>query len=461
MPTESVTVETWDELHKIIESGNAEHLAAFLQLLPPTETAYTISRLSDEEQTRMLAMLSSVNADFAADLMEHFADEQAADLLEVLEPGEAAAIFDEMDSDEQADVLSELGEADLEAILAEMDPEEAEDARERLQYDEHVAGGLMITEFLAYPEHADVDHVIADLRENTEAYREFEVRYMYVVDNAGRLKGVMSMRDLVLAPHGRELTVLLNPDVDVVNVHTQLGALEDIFDRHDFYAVPVVDDEQKLVGVVQRAAVQEALSERESDNFLKFSGIVGGEELRSMPSANRTARRLMFLLPNIILSYAAVSVIAFFEPVIKQLTALAIFLPMVANLSGAAGNQAVAVSIRELSLGVLVPADVVRVWRKEVIVGAVNGVIIGVLLGLVTWMTRSDQPQVAVIVGLAYAINCVAAVCLGGGLPLVLKRLGVDPAMMSSPILATFTDMGSFLLVLGMAAAALAMVSGA
>jgi len=435
----------------VIDSGNAEHLAAFLQLLPPSDTSYTIARLDEAQQTQMLSMLSSVNADFAADLMEHFADEQAADLLEELTPEQAAAIVDEMDSDEQTDVLAELDQEDAEAILAEMDPAEADDARERLQYDEHVAGGLMITEFLAYREGESVEAVIADLRENRDEYIEYEVRYMYVIDDAGKLKGVVSMRDLVLAPRGRPLADSLRKVVDTVEATTPLEEIEDIFDRHDFYAVPVLDGEGVLLGVVQRAAVNEALSERESDNFLKFSGIVGGEEIRTMPLGNRTFRRLTFLLPNIVLSYLSVTIIAGFEQVISELTVLAIFIPMVANLSGAAGNQAVAVSIRELSLGVVAPSDVARVWRKEVLIGLINGVLIGILLAVVCWLMRSDYPQIAALVGVAYAVNSVLAVCLGGGLPLLLKRTGVDPAMMSSPILTTLTDMGSFLLVLGMA----------
>ena len=455
MSEATISVDAWQELEKIIDSGNAEHLAMFLQLLAPGDTTYTISRLAEDKQTRMLSLLSQVQPEFAADLMEHLTDEHVADIISEMSPEHAAAIVDEMDSDEQTDVLSELHEDDAEAILQQMDPVEAEDARQRLEYDDHTAGGLMITEFLAYREDQDVDDVIHDLRVHADEHTEFEVRYLYVVDAKQRLQGVVTMRALVMAPRGRPLTALMVQHPDVVHVSTQLEDIEDYFDRHDYYAIPVLDEQGRLAGVVQRAAVQEALSERESDTFLKFSGIIGGEEIRNMPLGNRAVRRLTFLLPNILLSYLAVTIIAVFEPIIEQVTALAIFLPMVANLSGAAGNQAVAVSIRELSLGIVAPADLIRVWRKEAMVGFINGLIIGVLLGLVTWMTRPDLPLLGVIVAVSFAINSVLAVCLGAGLPLVLKRVGVDPAMMSSPILTTLTDMGSFLLVLGLAAMSL------
>ena len=157
-------------------------------------------------------------------------------------------------------------------------------------------------------------------------------------------------------------------------------------------------------------------------------------------------------MPNVLLSYIAVSVIGFYEPVIEKLTALAIFLPMVANLSGAAGNQAVAVSIRELALGLIDERDMFLVWRKEVLVGLINGVLLGLMLTLVTLTMRHEQPVLAGLIGISYALTSILAVTFGGGLPLVLQRIGVDPAMLSSPILTTLTDLFSFATVLTLAA---------
>jgi magnesium transporter len=169
-----------------------------------------------------------------------------------------------------------------------------------------------------------------------------------------------------------------------------------------------------------------------------------------MPMHRRALRRLSFLLPSVVLSYLAVSVIGFFEPVIEEITALAIFLPMVANLSGAAGNQSVAVSIRELSLGLVSSRDVWWVWVKEAAVGIANGILIGALLGGIVHIWRGDW-ALAGVVAIAYAMSCTLAVLVGGGLPLILRRFGVDPAMLASPILTTITDMLAFLFVLSLA----------
>ncbi|MEM6333161.1 MAG: magnesium transporter [Planctomycetota bacterium] len=451
---EDGAADTISSLAEMIDEGSSEGLAAFVRLIPPEDTAYTLNRLDEDRRSRLLESLAADEPELAASVLNHFEDPVIAQMLGELEATPAAAIVDYLDSDEQTDVLSELSDEFAEAVLSAMDPEEADDARERLQYGEDTAGGRMITEYLSFAEADDTFDVIRDLKDQADRYDHYESRYVYTVDGEGRLTGVVPMRSLVLAHHGRKLGELTNREPVTASVHDELEDLEDVFDRYAFSAIPVVDDDGKLVGVLQRHAVHEAVGERESGNLMKFGGIVGGEELRSMPVLGRTGRRLLFLLPNIALSYVAVSIIALFEPVIEQLTALAVFIPMVANLSGAAGNQAVAVSIREQSLGLATVRDVVRVWRAELLVGVINGCVIGAVLASIVMVAWGD-PILAGAVGGAYAANCVVAVLLGGALPLLLKAARVDPAMVSSPILTTLTDMCGFLLVLGIAALAL------
>ncbi len=458
------SIDAMGELQALIESGDGEAIATFLRLLPPEDTVYTLSHLSNDLRNTLFERLSSAAPELGADLLEHFVDEYAASVIEQLAPAQAAALVDEMDSDEQADVLAELEPEHAEAILKAMDPEEAQDARDRMVYDDDVAGGLMITECLVYHETQTVAQVTADLHEHAEEYGEYEVRYVYVVDEHEKLTGVVPMRSLVLVPSNREIRSQQVRNPVTVDAKASLDDLHDLFDRVDFSAVPVVDQDGVLLGVVQRAAVHEAIGERETDQFLKFGGIIGGEELRSMPVLSRSARRLAFLLPSVVLSSISVTVILLFEPIIAKITLLAVFLPLVANLSGAAGNQAVAVSIRELALGVTMPRDWRQVGRKEVLVGLINGLIIGLVLGLVTigfaWFShlttgKEDQHAGMLLLGLvvmlAYTFNSVLSVFLGGTIPLLLKAMKLDPAMASSPLLTTLSDMGSFLLTLTLA----------
>lgn len=235
-----------------------------------------------------------------------------------------------------------------------------------------------------------------------------------------------------------------------VPVETGLEELGRLFDAHQFFGVPAVDSDGRLVGVVRRAAVVEALGEQATDAFLAVSGIVGEDELRTMPVLLRSRRRLSWLSINIVLNIIAASVIAFYQDTLSAVIALAVFLPIISDMSGCSGNQAVAVSIRELTLGLLKPYEYTRVILKEGAVGAINGLVLGVSLGVVATVWQ-DNVFLGLVVGTALMLNTLIAVLLGGLIPLGLKSFGQDPALASGPILTTVTDMMGFLMVLSFA----------
>lgn len=448
--TSDESIDATTELEALIEIGEGEAIANFLHLLPPENTAYTVSHLSDDMRTRMFERLASTAPEFGADLLEHFVDEYAANVISELKPEHAAALVDEMDSDQQTDVLSELDEADAEAILRVMDPAEADDARERMVYDEDVAGGLMITEYLFYNQGQTIKEVTRDLQEKAEEHIEFEVRYIYVVDDADRLTGVVPMRSLVFAPGSRKIEAQQIREPVTVGVYTSLDDLHDLFDRIDYSAVPVVDDQGVLCGIVQRAAVQEAVGDRESEQFLRFGGIIGGEELRSMSIGSRATRRLAFLLPIMLLLLASATVIALFEDTVEKLPILAAFLPVVAGICGSGGNQAVAVSIRELSLGLIDASDFMRVFMKELFVAAIIGLVLGAVLFIVVFAWQQNI-YLAMVLGMAIPFVVTVSKTIGGTVPVLLKKTGIDPAMASGPIVTTVVDLVGFFTVLTLA----------
>ncbi|MFT5090925.1 MAG: magnesium transporter [Planctomycetota bacterium] len=209
-----------------------------------------------------------------------------------------------------------------------------------------------------------------------------------------------------------------------------------------------------MVGIVQRAAVEKATGDQANKTYLESSGIVGGEELRSMKLWTRASRRLSWLSINILLNIAAASVIAFYQDTLAAVIALAVFLPIISDMSGCSGNQAVAVSIRELTLGLVKPREIFRVVVKEAGVGIFNGVILGCLIGCVAWIWQGNV-YLGLVVGGALAANTLLAVLIGGLVPLVLRGFKMDPALASGPILTTVTDMFGFFLVLSLASALL------
>jgi magnesium transporter len=435
----------------MLSEGRSSHeLEAFLDGLPATEVLHALFLLSAEEQR---TLLKSLAPDRAALLAEDMPDSHTADLIEEMSAENAASIVEEMSSDHRADVLAELDAEDAEAIIAELDEEDALEVRELISYPADQAGGLMMTEFASYPMSKTVREVVNDLTRDTTDYEFLTVHYVYVVVKAKKLRGVIRIRDLVFANPSLTIGEVARPAL-TVNVDTGLDELEEFFDEHDIAAVPVVDKRGNLLGIVRRRSVLEALAERAEADHLKSAGIIGGDELRSMPVLVRSRRRLAWLSINIGLNIIAASVIALYEDTLTAVIALAVFLPIVSDMSGCSGNQAVAVSMRELTLGAALPRDVFRVWRKEAVVGLINGLALGVLLGIAAWAWKGNA-ILGLVVGGALALNTVVAVSIGGTVPLILRRLNLDPAVASGPLLTTVTDMCGFFLLLSFASVVL------
>ncbi|HLF63900.1 MAG TPA: magnesium transporter [Saprospiraceae bacterium] len=437
-------IDPKEKLRALLKDKAQRNLARYFETLSSQEVVYAMSHLTRQEQKQLMAMLSPEDA---ADVIEEIPESQAADLLLEMETSDAAAILQEMESDDQADVMMEIEIADAEEILAELSPEDADDVRKRTAYEWDTAGGLMITEYLAFPADHSVEHVIHYFRTHRDEFADLDIKYVYVVSRSGILEGILQMQSLLMASPDIELSEITLRDILTVREQMTLDELGDFFDTHDFYGVPVVNEGGHMLGVVLRKNVLEAYAEQVSIEHMESQGIVGGEELRTMPLFLRSRRRLSWLSVNILLNILAASVIAFHQETLSSVIALAVFLPIISDMSGCSGNQAVAVSMRELSLGIVRASEVMRVWMQEIAVGMINGLVLGLLIGFAAWLWKGSV-YLGLVVGGALAINTVVAVSLGGTIPLILKRAGVDPALASGPILTTVTDMMGFFLAL-------------
>jgi magnesium transporter len=446
MSTET-SASPWEELSQILESGDPSSLQAFLVRISPAETARAISRLSQEDRSRLLTLL---NPPDAAEVIGEVPELEAVKLIGDLPPEQAAAIVEELPSAVQADLLGQLQDEGTEAILLRMPDQEATGVRQLLAYPVDTAGGVMITEYLAYRDDQTVADVAVDLQRNRERYAGYDVQYLYVLDRRGALVGVLRMRDLLFPSSSAPLSSLMIRNPLRVEVHMRVEELARFFVEHKLYGVPVVDAAGLLVGVVLPGSVEEAMRKRADRQFLNLSGIIGGEEFRTMPLAVRSGRRLSWLSINIVLNVVAASVIAVYQDTLAAAITLAVFLPMISDMSGCSGNQAVAVSMRELTLGLVRPNEILRVLLKESSLGLINGLVLGSLLGGLALLWKGN-PYLGLVVGGALAANTILSVSLGGLLPLALKRFGLDPALVSGPILTTVTDMCGFFLVLSMA----------
>lgn len=438
-----------DALNRVVdllESSQPQAAQELLETYSDALRTVVVSRLSHELQTQLV---TGIDVEDAADVLHEMPESQALELLEDIAPSMAAGILEELPKKEQADFVGELPTRYMEAILSEMEVADATEVRRLAEYEDEEAGGIMTVKFLALSEEKTVSQVIDHLRANVEEFSDFDVQYAYVTDLQGQLKGVLRLRDLLVSRGNVPIAELMIREPLSVTTRTLLPELHTIFDSHSFVGIPVVDESQRLVGVLRRGDVEEAMSERYRDDYQKAQGIVS-EELRTMPMWLRARRRLAWLSVNILLNVLAASVIAMYQSTLEQVIALAVFLPIISDMSGCSGNQAVAVSMRELSLGLVRPGEVARVWLKEVSVGLINGFALGCLIAMVALLWKGN-PYLGLVVGMAMMLNTLIAVSLGGTLPLIMRQLKLDPALASGPILTTVTDMCGFFLVLSTA----------
>ncbi len=438
---------TLESLHIAIEKSDAASAIKVLQQADYDETAKLIDRLSAEDRQALFGLLTPEQG---AEVLEHVYYFQGADIIEEL-PAEVAAPFvAELDSDDRADLMNELDEEDSKAILDELDDDIAHETRRFMAYPDGTAGALMYSEFVSFQADMTVQEILNDIQTNREKYIEYGVQYAYVMDQGKQLLGVLPVRNLLFAGRQQLAADIMIPNPTTVRAYDTVEELEDIFEEHNYLGLPVVNKDGCLIGIVDRESTTEALQEAATEDLLKFQGLMGKEELRSMPLKVRSGRRLSWLSINIVLNLISATIIAMFTDTLEAVIALAVFLPIISDMSGCSGNQAVAVSMRELSLDLVSPREFGRVFVKESSVGLINGACLGILIGLIAWIYGSNA-ILGLVVGSALALNTTVAVCVGGFVPLLLKACRQDPALASGPILTTITDMCGFLLVLGLA----------
>jgi magnesium transporter len=437
--------ETLDTIRAHLGEKDADKLTELVQEMTISDGLRYLLWLRDSEREEFLSLLPN---DLSAELISNLPQEQAGDFVEALEEKTALNIIEGLDSDVQADVINELTSENADALLSQMDEEEADTIRTLAQYAEDTAGSLMKTDIFCFKETDTVGLILRTMAGEDDEFDRFRGQHPYVTDENGKLIGIISLRAMLSEKRSTKLQEVFS-EVISVPVDMDLDDIEDIFIKKDFLCLPVVSPDMQLVGVVSRRKVQDAVYEKSESDNLKRHGVMG-DELRSMPLFLRSRRRLAWLSANIILNIIAASVISSYEETLAAVIAIAIFLPMVSDMSGCSGNQAVAVSLRELALGTIKPIDMARVWSKEISIGVINGFVLGILIAIVAWAWKGNA-YLGLVIGAALMINTIIAVSIGGVVPLLLKRVGQDPAAASGPLLTTITDMAGFFLVLSLA----------
>lgn len=411
----------------------------------PADMADHIENLSLEKQ---VCVLRNLSAEDAAEALAELDENVAVDVLENLDPDVAAQIIAEMSPDDAADVLDELTQDHRDVLLGKLGKEDSEELRHLLAFDPDSAAGVMNTEIILLEEFLSVDEAIFQIRQEMEDKEN--PYYAYVVSSTDILKGVLSLRDLMLSKPGTLIKDTLgNQNVISVPFDMPKGEVASTLSHYNFMAIPVVDYQGHLMGIVTYDDIMDIIHDEASADML---GMVGADPDESVdtPWFESVCRRLPWLMINLFNSALSASVVYMFEGSIAHMAVLAVLMPMVANQAGNTGQQALAVMIRQLATERF---DQKKSWMAVVREGKI-GFVTGSAMSLVAcggawWFT--DNIKLAMVMGTALLCDMMLGAIFGGSIPLILRWLGRDPAQASSIFLTAITDGAGFFIFLGLA----------
>jgi magnesium transporter len=421
-----------------------EQIAGRIEELPSADGAAILENLTIE---RAAEVAEALDPQTAADILAEMDHDRAAGLISGMKPPEASTVLSYMDPDDRVDILEHVTTDLHDHLVDEMDAPERAEVHELEQYPPDTAGGRMTTQVTALYEHITVDNAVSSLRQMS---RELEqMFYVYVINRHRELVGVLSMRDLILADPRTPLSNIMIRNVRAVQASMDQEAVAQLMRKYGYLAMPVVDHNNRLLGLITLDDVIEVLEEETTEDVQRMFG-AGAEERLSSPWHFSFRSRVWWLVINLGTAFLAGAVVGMFEGTIQQLAVLAIYMPIVAGMGGNASAQAMAVTVRGLAVGRVDRKLMRHVITREVIVGVLTGVVIALITGAVALLWQGD-PMLGLVVALALVINHTLACSTGAVIPFIMKRLGFDPAQSATIFATTITDVGGFFSFLGLA----------
>jgi magnesium transporter len=433
-------------IRKLLHRGARARLAKILAKAYPVEVARLLSALKGPERSKAFnILLEECEVSHAASVISEMSPSDSLALLEDLDAGQIARHLSEMPADDATLFASRLPDPLASQVLALMEAEPAADVRELLEHEERTAGRIMTPDYFALEEDVTIAEAVTALQKRSE---EFEmVFYVYVVDKRDHLVGVVSLKKLLTTHPATQLKRIMEPDV--ISAKTTAGQEEvsRLVAEYNLLAVPVTDDEDRLVGIVTVDDVIDVLQEEAAEDLLALAGVAA--EDRVSTSAARSLRlRAPWLLLNLVTTFFPAYVISRFDWAISMRTALAALVTMPMGMGGNAATQTVTVIIRGLALNEV--SSVGQTLIKQMLVGLGNGLINGLVGGAVVAIFFKDL-WLGVVLALAMVINMIGASLAGTLIPVTLKKMNIDPALASSVFVTTCTDVGGSLSFLGIA----------
>ncbi|AKG04950.1 magnesium transporter [Salimicrobium jeotgali] len=436
----------WNEVEDSLSEGKIDQFRAEFLELHPYDQAKVFEEL--EEELRQV-IYTYVSPKEMADVMEHVEHEESEPYFSEMDPRFASEVFAEMSSDDAVDILNQLEKDKVASFLTIMNKEDAQEIKDLLHYEEKTAGSIMTTEYVSLKASMKVREAMEHLR--TEAPDAETIYYTYVVDDDKKLAGVISLRDLIISEPDWTIEEAMSDRVVSVSVAKDQEEIAQMMRDYDFLALPVVDFQDHLLGIITVDDIMDVMDEEASDDYSKLAGIsdVDGPNDNAFTSAKK---RLPWLIILLFLGSLTASLISQFEAQLNQVAILAIFIPLIAGMAGNTGTQALAVAIRGIATGEIRKQGKMRMMLREASTGLITGVVCGVIITLVVYVWQGNF-FLGLLVGISVMSALIVATIAGAFVPLIMDRLNIDPAVASGPFITTINDLISILIYFGMASA--------
>lgn len=430
-----------DQTIVLLQQHREDELKRMLAPLHPADLAELLEELEDDQRTAVLQLLSE---ETAAEAISEMEPEDQASILTNMEEGRAEAILEEMSADDVADLVGDLPPHQAGAILQLMDSEDATDVRELLGFRSDTAGGIMTTEYISVHSSLTAEEAIDEMRRAAPAAET--AYYVYVVNAQEQLVGVLSLRELIIAQPKALVKDIMRPGVVAVHVNEDQEEVARLVKKYNLLAVPVTDDQQVLRGIVTVDDVLDVLEEEATEDIYRAGGVSDAEQDLDLEAGiwPSIKARLPWLMGLLFLSLVSGKVIEHFDPLMDRVSTLAIFITTMAGGAGNAATQALTVVVRGLATGEIEKSRFWWVVWREARIGLTIGLICGLVLGATATIWHGSL-SLGLIVGLAISINLMLAKAAGSVVPVMIQKIGLDPAVASGPFIATVTDTTSML----------------
>ena len=433
---------TEENLLDLLLHGTAQDLQDTIDTIHPADILDLLHKHKEHAQS----ILNRLPDDILADIVEEEDDEDKYELLKRFSDSKQRHILDEMSSDEITDLMGELEEDEQADILKKMDSEDQEDVSKLMSFDAESAGGIMTTEFIRIFAKNTVKDTLQFLQKNTD---EETTYYLYVVDREDVLKGVVSLRDIVTSSFDTPIMDIVNPNVKTVLYSDDQEEVAHRFEKYGFILMPVVDEQQHMLGVIEFDDIIDVIQEENTEDIHHLGGVNKEERVDSSVRESFSSR-IPWLIVNLFTAVLAAAVVNMFEATIAQAVALATVMPIVTGMGGNAGTQTLTIVVRGLSLGELTKENAVEILLKEIGVGILSGIVIGIVVAFGAMLMESN-PIFGLVTGAAMFLNMILANLAGYFIPVILEKLHVDPALASGVFVTTVTDVMGFFMFLGLA----------